>query len=138
MSCHNGTTATGKGSGHFVTSQDCNACHTTTRWTPTIAYRHVSPYYVDHGTRVSCQQCHTTNTEIATWPFAGFKPDCAGCHFNNFRPGAHLKTETPQTYYTAAELRDCKGACHTYRDATLTTIVRSRTGHHNPRQGSWD
>jgi hypothetical protein len=137
MSCHNGTTATGKGAGHFVTSQDCNACHATTRWTPVLAYRHASPAYPDHGARVACRECHTANTEVATWPFAGFKPDCAGCHFNDFRPGPHRKTESPETFYTASELRDCSGACHVYRDATLTSISRSRSGEHSPRGGEF-
>ena len=91
MSCHNGTTATGKGAGHFVTSLDCNACHNTTRWSPTLAYRHASPNYPDHGTRLECRACHSTNTQVATWPFAAFKPDdhslverdyqpCFACH----------------------------------------------------------
>jgi hypothetical protein len=86
----------------------------------------------------NCQSCHTTHTQGATWPFAAYKPDCAGCHFNNFRPDPHKKTNSPQTFYTAAELRDCSGACHVYQDATLTTIVQRRTNHHNARQGSWD
>jgi hypothetical protein len=136
MSCHNGSTATGKGSGHFVTSQDCNACHSTTRWTP-INFSHTSPNYPDHGARLACRDCHASNTEVASWPFAAFKPDCAGCHFNDFEPGPHRKTETPETRYTASELRDCSGACHVYTDTSLQTIQRSRSGEHSARRGEF-
>jgi hypothetical protein len=137
MSCHNGSTATGKGANHFVTTLDCNACHNTTRWSPALAYRHASADYPDHGSQVECRDCHTGNTQVATWTFAAFKPDCAGCHFNDFRPGPHRKTETPETFYTAAELRDCSGACHVYRDASLTSISKSRSGEHGARRGEW-
>ena len=30
--------------------------------------------------------------------------------------------------YTAGELRDCTGACHVYKDATLGTIAKSLPG----------
>jgi hypothetical protein len=30
--------------------------------------------------------------------------------------------------YSVAELKDCSGACHVYRDSSLTTIVTRRSG----------
>ena len=53
QSCHNGSTAQGKGNNHLVTSQDCAVCHATTAWTPTF----------DHaGITGNCQSCHNGTT----------------------------------------------------------------------------
>lgn len=56
--------------GQFGT--DCEACHTTTAWTPaTFTGNHTFP--LDHGERgqVSCTTCHPTNYTTYT---------CYGCH----------------------------------------------------------
>jgi hypothetical protein len=137
-SCHDGQTATGTPSGHFiVTGIDCVECHLTTAWLPTT-FRHTSPNYPgDHAGNPPCQSCHTGNSPVVAWPFPAYAPDCAGCHANDFRPDPHLKIQSPQTRYTVGELRDCTGACHTYSDATLTTITRSRTGQHRVNRSSW-
>jgi len=134
--CHDGSTATGKPSGHFVTSAECNVCHGTQSWIP-ARYTHASPSYADHGSRLDCRDCHTGNSEVVTWRFPAYQPDCAGCHAGDFRPGPHKKTSSPETFYTVAELRDCTGACHTYRDATLQTIDRFRQGEHRATRGDW-
>ena len=136
--CHNGTQATGKPNGHFVTTRSCDACHTTSAWTPVLTYSHISPYYSTHRSGVRCADCHTTNSEVISWPYAAYKPDCAGCHANRFKADAHKKVDSPTTYYTVSELRNCTGACHTYTDSTLTTISKSRSGHHHSTDGGWD
>jgi hypothetical protein len=135
--CHNGATATGKPATHFVTTQPCESCHRTTAWS-TVSYRHVSPTYPDHGTRVTCSSCHTSNAQTVPWKFAAYKPDCAGCHAGNYKPGPHKKYEKPSTVnYTVAELRDCSGACHIYTDSSLTTIKTRRTGQHRAKGGEF-
>jgi hypothetical protein len=127
QSCHNGTNATGKSPGHMVTSRDCNTCHQYPNWTP-LVFRHSSPEYPgDHRRPLACTACHTTNTDQAVYRFPNLRPDCAGCHSNDFEPGPHNKTVSGLKY-TAAELRNCSGACHTYSDTTLTTIARRRNG----------
>jgi hypothetical protein len=131
-SCHNGATATGKPAGHFVTTRSCDSCHRTTAWTPATAYSHLSPAYKQHAAGVACRACHTTNNEVIAWRFSAYRPDCAGCHANRFQPGEHLKVQRPQILYTVSELRDCSGSCHVYADATLTRIVRTRSGQHRP------
>ena len=137
-SCHNGQIATGTSPGHFVvTGIDCVECHRTSAWLPTT-FRHTSPNYPgDHAGNLDCRACHTSNSPAVAWRFPSYAPDCAGCHADDFRPDPHRKVESPQIQYTVSELRDCSGACHTYRDATLTTITRSRTGHHSVRSGGW-
>ena len=62
----------------------------------------------------------------ATWPAPAYKPDCAGCHANNFRSEPHTKYGNVK--YTVGELRNCSGACHIYKDSTLTTIETRRPG----------
>jgi hypothetical protein len=128
-SCHNGTTATGQNPGHFNTVQDCGLCHSPNAWTP-ADYRHTGlPYEPqDHQGNLLCTECHQSNTEVVSWQFPAFQPDCAGCHGGDYKSGPHKKTESPETKYTASELRDCTGACHVYRDSSLTTIEKNRPG----------
>ncbi len=136
--CHNGSQATGKPSGHFVTTRSCDACHSTTAWTPVLRYTHSSPNYKPHNAGVTCKQCHTSNGETITWPFAAYQPDCAGCHASRFKPDAHKKTQTPTTVlYTVSELRNCAGSCHLYTDNTFTTIKTTRSSHHRSTDGGF-
>jgi hypothetical protein len=136
-SCHNGSQATGKPAGHFVTTQSCDACHTTAAWTPVRTYTHVSPFYRPHNSGVICTDCHTGNSETATWTFATYKPDCAGCHAGRFKPDAHKKVDSPKILYTVSELKDCTGSCHLYTDSTFNTISRTRSGEHRSTDGGF-
>jgi len=137
-SCHNGVSATGKAGNHFGTSLQCDSCHSTTRWAP-INFTHSSPGYPgDHRSGVGCLDCHQGNSQTATWTQPAYKPDCAGCHANDFRSGPHKKYEKPnETKYTVSELRNCAGACHFYTDSTMTAIKESRNGKHRPNRGEW-
>jgi hypothetical protein len=135
--CHNGTSARGKPTSHFITTRECDACHATTAWLPVRPYTHVSPFYRPHNSGVTCASCHKSNSEVATWTFAAYKPDCAGCHAANFKPGSHKKVDSPQILYTVAELKDCSGSCHTYTNSTFTTIQRARTGKHRSTDGGF-
>jgi hypothetical protein len=136
-SCHNGRTAEGKPAQHFITNLSCESCHRTVTWI-TTGYRHVSPSYVNHGPGLSCNSCHSSNAQTVAWKFPSFRPDCASCHVDKFRPMSHPKFQKPVTvYYTAAELRDCKGACHVYADNTQRTIVTRQSGVHQSMGGGW-
>jgi len=138
LTCHNGATATGLPSGHMATTRSCDSCHTTSGWLPTTAYTHLSPNWKPHASSVTCFSCHTTKTEMATWTFPAYTPDCAGCHAGNFKPDSHKKTEVPTTIlYTVSELRNCAGSCHIYTDNTFTVIKTSRTGHHQSTRGGF-
>ena len=137
--CHNGShpPAVAKGTGHFITTQACDVCHTTINWTTLLTYTHISPTYVKHSATVmaACVNCHKQNNEKITMIQPGLAPDCAACHANNFKAGSHPKFGN--TNYTFTELRDCTGACHIYKDQTLTTITKSQTGHHKATNGSF-
>jgi hypothetical protein len=137
ISCHNGATAEGRPPRHLVTASPCDACHRTTFWTP-VTYRHVSPAYVNHGPGVSCEGCHVASAQTIAWKFPAFRPNCAGCHVNNYRPMPHVKFERPaKVYYSVAELRDCTGSCHTYADSTQRTIVARPISPHRAFAGGW-
>jgi hypothetical protein len=129
--------AEGKPPRHFLTTLPCETCHRTATWTP-VTYRHTSPAYVNHGPGLSCANCHTSNAEVVVWKFPAFRPDCAGCHADKYRPMSHPKFERPvKVYYTITELRDCAGACHVYADNTQRTILTRRSGMHRAIGGGW-
>jgi hypothetical protein len=129
-SSHDGTTATGTTSGHMtfpVNHFDCSHCHTTNGWTPnTFQHLAAGGYPGNHRVTLTCLNCHTTNTDAATWRSPAYKPACAGCHSNRYESEPHTKYGNVR--YTVSELRNCSGACHIYTDSTLTTISRSRPG----------
>ncbi len=136
-SCHNGVTAEGRPRQHVMTAAPCEACHRTTFWTP-ATFRHTSPAFVNHGPAVGCESCHTGNAQTAAWKFPAFRPGCAGCHAQQYRPMAHVKFTRPvKVYYTVSELRDCTGACHTYADSTMRTIVTRSFSRHRALGGGW-
>jgi hypothetical protein len=128
--CHNGVQARGKGSGHFVTTLSCDECHSTLSWTR-VNYVHAGAGYPgDHQRNLDCLECHTGNSQVMSWPFAAYQPDCAGCHANDYESGPHEKHENPDVRYSVSELRDCSGSCHVYTDSTLSTIKDRRDGEH--------
>lgn len=137
--CHNGANppAEAKSPTHFVTTQSCDKCHGTAAWTPVRAYAHTSPYYRTHNSGVICTDCHTNNSEVATWTSAAYKPDCAGCHASRFKPDAHKKVDSPAIFYTVSELRNCAGSCHEYTDSTFSTVKKTRNGQHRSTDGSF-
>lgn len=137
ISCHNGAAAEGRPPRHLLTTLPCDICHRTAFWTP-VTYRHTSPAYVNHGPGVSCGSCHVANGQTAAWKFPAFRPNCAGCHVDKYRPMPHVKFERPvKIYYTVAELRDCTGSCHTYADNTQRTIVARNFMRHRAFGGGW-
>jgi hypothetical protein len=136
--CHNGTTAIGKPKNHFVTTLQCDECHSTSNWT-SIDFDHSSGDYPgDHNSSVVCLSCHTSNSQNATWDYGAYKPDCAGCHANDYVEHKHKKYKIPSTvYYTLSELRDCSGTCHEYVDSSMTKIKDFEPGEHKASDGVW-
>ena len=112
--CHNGSQATGKSSGHFQTSRQCDYCHSTTGWTP-LTFRHNSAVYPgDHRANPTCVQCHKSNAEVVVWDTPTYEPDCAGCHANDYRQGAHNNR-------TVSDNRDCgRSGCHRASDRSFS------------------
>jgi hypothetical protein len=111
-----------------MSAQECDSCHTTDFWTPSMVV-HSSPGYPgDHRANLACTDCHGANSETVTWSFPAYQPDCAACHANDYKPGPHKRSKNPDMLYSVDELRDCSGACHTYTDSSLTTIEKLRPG----------
>jgi len=136
QSCHNGGTASGKVANHLATALDCSACHLYPNWSA-ITYVHKSSQYPGDHRDPACTACHTTNLAQATWQFAAYRPGCAGCHANLFKPGGHEKTVGGMKY-NVSELQNCTGACHIYTDTRLTTIAKVRpAGHHKVTDGAF-
>jgi hypothetical protein len=109
--CHkpNGD-ATPQPNGHFTTTEQCDVCHTTNAWVPTLKYKHSAngDYPGDHRRTLACRSCHTTNNETIPYPSKntalwGF---CAGCHDNKYRTGDHGGRSVTQN-------KDCgRSGCH--------------------------
>uniref|UniRef100_UPI002915F6E3 cytochrome c3 family protein n=2 Tax=Bradyrhizobium TaxID=374 RepID=UPI002915F6E3 len=136
-SCHNGSNATGKSQKHFVTNVPCESCHRTISWS-SVNYRHMSASYPNHSAAIGCTACHSGNSQAVPFKFAAYRPDCAACHANDFRPQQHAKLLKPAPMnYTVAELKDCTGACHIYADKSQTAIVTRRQRQHRVNGGGW-
>ena len=143
--CHTATAtpaaADVKSPTHFITTQPCQVCHNTVNWTTLATYSHTSPAYVAHSVSsgvTTCLSCHKQNNEKITYLQPGLFPDCASCHSDKYKPDPHNKYGNVR--YTFTELRDCTGACHIYKDATMTTIQTNRTTNnkHRPTRSSWN
>jgi hypothetical protein len=128
--CHNNSGAIGKTSSHMTTALDCATCHTYPDWSA-VSFRHTTPQYPgEHHTKLSCNQCHRTNTEQVVYTAPAQAGKCASCHVQDFKADAHQMTQKGQLY-TADALADCTGACHVYSDVTRATITKSVRGPHH-------
>jgi hypothetical protein len=110
-SCHNGSTARGKHSGHLQTTSDCDNCHTTRAWTPANFHhdnisgrcdgchngKTATGKHTKHiPTTADCETCHST----VAWKPANFHHDnitgrCDACHNGTTatgKPGGHPTT----------------------------------------------
>jgi hypothetical protein len=121
--CHNGTLAKGKSSGHIATSQQCDVCHTSrtsfdsgTKMNHTgiidgcSSCHHNKP--TSHiVTSASCENCHTG---FSTWSGGRYthtgQENCALCHGN---PAIAVTQKSPSHIATA----ETCNACH---DSTVT------------------
>ncbi|RDH85727.1 MAG: hypothetical protein DIZ80_02020 [endosymbiont of Galathealinum brachiosum] len=91
-------------------------------------FRHDSPDYPgDHRTATLCVDCHPTNNQTIAWPFTAYKPDCAGCHANDYKSDSHKGAgDIP---LPINEVQDCSGSCH------LKDGIRSNE--HRASGGEW-
>jgi hypothetical protein len=88
-SCHNGTTAKGKSTGHVATTADCITCHTNTSTgcpnCSTFLGAGASPHTTANGfTTATCVSCHNGSTATGTSADPSHIPingiDCGQCH----------------------------------------------------------
>ncbi len=126
-SCHDNNIALGVTPTHMMMTRDCATCHSYPDWAVLHFVHKSASYPGDHRAALVCTSCHTTNTDQIIWASAAQAGSCAGCHASAFKPDVHPKT-VGGLKYTAAELRDCTGACHVYKDATLGTVAKPMPG----------
>jgi hypothetical protein len=118
-----------------VTILQCYSCHTTFNWTSIDFDHNTGNYPGDHIFGDTCSRCHTSNSQVVTWNYGSYKPDCAGCHANDYERDEHTKYGNVD--YTVSELRDCSGACHEYTDSSMTTIKQFESGEHRANDGGF-
>jgi hypothetical protein len=138
VSCHNNSTALGVPGTHMTTSLDCAMCHSYPDWTQTHFVHSTATYPGDHKAALACNACHTSNTASIPWTAPANAGSCGGCHAKDFKAAAHPKTTGGGILYSASELRDCTGACHVYKDATLKSIAKAQPGpYHRPSNAAF-
>jgi hypothetical protein len=138
-SCHSGTISlstgviAGKPAGHVLTSQECDACHTTVAWTPAnFSHNGISGTCVSchNGTNATgknpahmltsdtCESCHNTvvwrpadRTDHAQIPAAA-SGSCTGCHNGTLAISTGTVTGKPTDAIHQNVTQEC-GSCHT-------------------------
>jgi hypothetical protein len=139
QSCHNGTTAAGKNSGHIASDNSCDSCHVSTAWKPVIRVDHAhvtgscsschdgvkaTGQSVSHvPTTQECSNCHST----LAWKPAGFSHtgitgNCGSCHNGTTATG----TSTGHMTFPVNNF-DCSH-CHTTAAWSPNTFVHIAGG----------
>ena len=114
--------ATGLTTMHLGTRLDCATCHNYPDWSAWHFVHSSGAFPGQHRAALTCNSCHTSNSEQVPWPAAAYAGSCAGCHAARYQPAQHPKTGAG-LLYSVAELHDCTGACHVYGDATQRSVV---------------
>ncbi len=146
MSCHNGSTATGKVAGHIVTSADCNSsgCHSmATDGCPTcvnfsgVMFNHINSTtgYTSFGTTAPvpytkrCDSCHNGSTLLAQPVNTGHIPtsgaDCVTCHTpasTGCGSGGNCSTFLNATLNHSTVAAGSCGTCHQGQYAGVVSI----------------
>lgn len=109
-SCHDGVIASGKPAGHVTTSSQCDVCHSTMAWLPTLAQFNggtgaATPF--DHSTigTATCVSCHDGNTAMGKSPNHISTTDmCVACH--------NTSAWTPVGFVDHAQTLGVCSSCH--------------------------
>ncbi|MDE2382993.1 MAG: hypothetical protein KGO53_00125 [Alphaproteobacteria bacterium] len=111
FSCHNGTTAMGKGPTHFGTDNTCGACHNTTAFVPANTFDHT---HMNPGSK--CVDCHDGAHAPAlgksSYP-AHLKTSntCENCHAG-YTSWVTTKFDHTDTVVAAATCYSCHDGAH--------------------------
>ena len=98
QSCHNGTTATGRGPAHPATKGACGDCHSTLAWQPVLRVDHADVI----GRCVSCHNGTLARAKPASHPLSG--NDCDRCHTTS--------TWKPAAFDHAGVMAGACASCH--------------------------
>ena len=132
--CHNGSMATGKTSGHLQTSASCDSCHRGAAWTPAMGFDHAG---VTPGTCATChngvratgknaqhvpvgsQSCDACHRSGGTWRPSTFNHtqgvvtnQCSTCHSGAYPPAdGRNPTHIPYQALSGVAITNCD-TCH--------------------------
>jgi hypothetical protein len=42
---------------------------------------------LNHRGNFACTRCHNNNSEVVNWSSPGYRPNCAGCHAQDYKAG---------------------------------------------------
>jgi hypothetical protein len=119
FSCHNGTTASGKGPAHVPSANTCEDCHTTASWIIAGGFDHstitATCFSCHNGTTASgkgpthvpsantCDDCHDTRSwSLANFDHSGIIGGCGSCHNGTVATGEPLAH-----FVTSLECDEC-------------------------------
>ena len=127
ISCHDGTIATGKPSGHLVTTEQCSACHEPQSDSFLGAgYDHSSLSIVGMSSTPTCASCHdgsaATGQSVTHVPTTG--QDCLVCHGTGFSSFA-----LPTFDHSAAGITNNCTSCHDGKSHDGVIVISKPAGH---------
>lgn len=106
---------------HLDTNEQCDVCHSTNGWAPSI-FKHSAQgnYPGDHRRDPGCTGCHKKSVGVDDGNYPNqlkYAPFCAGCHAGDFEPkGDHIGGETG----TIEQNKNCAGSgCHRVGDSNF-------------------
>jgi hypothetical protein len=168
VSCHTGTgspATTGKGPGHFNTSNNCDVCHgSRTSWTASVNMDHAETTVTTcvtchdglhapasgkaglHNTGLTtgnnCEDCHVTTGWVpATMDHTGITSGCGTCH-DGAGPGAATTGKSPTHFNTSNTCEACHGSTTSWAVAvtmdhgeTTAACATCHDGSHPPAVG---
>ncbi len=143
ITCHNGSSATGKAGTHMPTSGNCVSCHNTMGWKP-AKWNHTQTPVANQ-----CSTCHTGGFPPASGPTANHIPykslsgvsvsNCDSCHkggYASWNPGAfhtnvsvstqcatcHINTSFGTTARPATAIHSGQTVCENCHKSTSTWL----------------
>lgn len=136
ISCHDGTTATGKNVGHLDTAEQCGACHDPQSDSFSGAgYDHSSLSITGNTSSPSCESCHNGTAAIGKslthvpFPTVG-DHDCLVCHHDSTYTSFAMQTFNHQDVVTAnGNTPITCNSCHDGKSHDGVIVISKPSGH---------
>jgi hypothetical protein len=118
-SCHNGTLAIGKPTGHVATTDECSQCHIgNTAWAPALGGKPAN--HIPYNAGVTCSNCHTGLAKVPAsviHPNAVASYTCANCHITPTTPADYTgNNQKTRRSHDGSSGNNCTG-CHEHSTA---------------------
>lgn len=134
--CHDGSFATGKSSGHLVTTEDCGVCHQpqgqgnppAINWLG-AGFNHSSLSIAGNVSTPTCGSCHdgtnATGRSLTHVPLPVTGQDCLVCHGSTTFTSFQLTTFD----HAAAGITNNCVSCHDGKTHDTTLVINKPVGH---------